>query len=202
MTPVPPPPSDALAQTSDRDLVNQLRAGNTQALATLYDRYAQLVYTLALRLLQNPTEAEDLTQDVFVQFWQSQKYDPDRGSVGSYLATYTRSRALDRLRVGQGRSAILKKAQHLTGISPPTPSTRPPKANSDSSCALPSTNCPQPNAKCLKLPTLKGLASLKLPNAWGCRWAPSKLAPVKGFSACAISSAPLFFKCALAALLF
>lgn len=121
MPPVPPPPSDALEQTSDRDLVHQLRRGDTQALAALYDRYAQLVYTLALRILQNPTEAEDLTQDVFVQFWQGQKYDPDRGSVGSYLATYTRSRALDRLRVSQGRSAILKKAQHLTGASPPTP---------------------------------------------------------------------------------
>lgn len=117
------PNSDAADSESDRDLVRQLRAGDTQALATLYDRYATMVYTLALKMLQNAPEAEDLTQEVFVNFWQQQKYDPDRGSVGSYLATYTRSRALDRLRVGGGRSNILKKVQRLTGAAPqpPTP---------------------------------------------------------------------------------
>jgi RNA polymerase sigma-70 factor (ECF subfamily) len=117
------PNSDAADPKSDRDLVRQLRAGDTHALATLYDRYATMVYTLALKMLQNATEAEDLTQEVFVNFWQQQKYDPDRGSVGSYLATYTRSRALDRLRVGGGRSNILKKVQRMTGAAPrpPTP---------------------------------------------------------------------------------
>jgi RNA polymerase sigma-70 factor, ECF subfamily len=39
-----------------------------------------MVYTLALKMLANPAEAEDLTQDVFVNFWQRQKYNPDRGS--------------------------------------------------------------------------------------------------------------------------
>lgn len=113
MPPLPPPNADTTDPVSDRDLVMQLRAGQTDALATLYDRYAQMVYTLALKMLQNATEAEDLTQEVFVNFWQQQKYDPDRGSVGSYLATYTRSRALDRLRVSGGRSNILKKVQRM-----------------------------------------------------------------------------------------
>lgn len=123
MPPFTPPNSEAENPDSDRALVRQLRAGDTQALATLYDRYAQMVYTLALKMLQNAAEAEDLTQEVFVNFWQQQKYDPDRGRVGSYLATYTRSRALDRLRVGGGRSTILKKVQRITGAAPrpPTP---------------------------------------------------------------------------------
>lgn len=167
MTPVPPPPSDALAQTSDRDLVNQLRAGNTQALATLYDRYAQLVYTLALRLLQNPTEAEDLTQDVFVQFWQSQKYDPDRGSVGSYLATYTRSRALDRLRVGQGRSAILKKAQHLTGISPPTPLDQAAQSEQRQQLRLALDQLPPTEREVLEIAYFEGLSQSQIAERLG-----------------------------------
>jgi RNA polymerase sigma-70 factor (ECF subfamily) len=117
------PRSDAADSDSDRALVRKLQAGNTDALAMLYDRYAPMVYTLALKMLHNAAEAEDLTQEAFVNFWQQQKYDPDRGSVGSYLATYTRSRALDRLRVGGGRRNIMKKVQRMTGATPrpPTP---------------------------------------------------------------------------------
>jgi RNA polymerase sigma-70 factor (ECF subfamily) len=117
------PRSDAADSDSDRELVRKLQAGNTDALAMLYDRYAPMVYTLALKMLHNAAEAEDLTQEAFVNFWQQQKYDPDRGSVGSYLATYTRSRALDRLRVGGGRRNIMKKVQRMTGATPrpPTP---------------------------------------------------------------------------------
>jgi RNA polymerase sigma-70 factor (ECF subfamily) len=106
---------------SDRDLVNRLWGGDTRALATLYDRYSPMVYTLALKMLSNPAEAEDLTQEVFVNFWQRQQYNPDRGSVGSYLATYTRSRALDRLRTSSGRVAILQRFQRITAASSKSP---------------------------------------------------------------------------------
>ncbi|WP_228054344.1 sigma-70 family RNA polymerase sigma factor [Nodosilinea sp. LEGE 07298] len=102
---------------SDRDLVNRLWAGDTSALATLYDRYSSMVYTLALKMLANTTEAEDLTQEVFVNFWQRRQYNPDRGSIGSYLATYTRSRAIDRLRVSSGRATILQRFQRITAAS-------------------------------------------------------------------------------------
>jgi RNA polymerase sigma-70 factor (ECF subfamily) len=106
---------------SDRDLVNRLAAGDTSALATLYDRYSAMVYTLALKMLTNSAEAEDLTQEVFVNFWQRQQYNPDRGSVGSYLATYTRSRALDRLRISSGRATILQRFQRITAASSKSP---------------------------------------------------------------------------------
>lgn len=108
-----PSTSDAadFESLSDRDLVRALQRGETAALEGLYDRYGSLVYTLALRMLSSVEEAEDLTQDVFVHFWQQAKYEPDRGSVGSYLATYTRSRALDRLRVGSNRRRILQRFQ-------------------------------------------------------------------------------------------
>ena len=106
---------------SDRDLVSRLWAGDTSALAVLYDRYSSMVYTLALKMLSNPAEAEDLTQEVFVNFWQRQQYDPDRGSMGSYLATYTRSRCLDRLRVSSGRATILQRFQRISQASSRSP---------------------------------------------------------------------------------
>ena len=54
---------------------------------------------LALRILANSTEAEDLTQEVFLAFWRGvDKYDSDRGTLLVFLLTITRSRALNRLR--------------------------------------------------------------------------------------------------------
>ncbi|MGB5975186.1 MAG: sigma-70 family RNA polymerase sigma factor, partial [Nodosilinea sp.] len=106
---------------SDRDLVDRLWAGDTNALAVLYDRYSSMVYTLALKMLANPAEAEDLTQEVFVNFWQRRQYNSDRGSMGSYLATYTRSRALDRLRIRSGRATILQRFQRITQASSHSP---------------------------------------------------------------------------------
>lgn len=116
--PLPSTPDSMTPQpVSDRDLVSRLWAGDTDALATLYDRYSSMVYTLALKMLANPGEAEDLTQEVFVNFWQRRQYNPERGSIGSFLATYTRSRAIDRLRISSGRAKILQRFKRISEAS-------------------------------------------------------------------------------------
>ncbi len=123
MAPPSIPERPETTSLSDRDLVIRLRNGQMDALGALYDRYGGLVYTLALRILTSREAAEDLTQDVFVALSQRQQYDPDRGSLGSYLATYTRSRALDRLRVNSNRLRILRQFRQMLTLSskPPTP---------------------------------------------------------------------------------
>lgn len=83
---------------SDAELVYSLRSGQRRAIAVLYDRYAGLVYSIAYRILQNSQEAEDLTQDIFVTFWESDRYNPERGSLSSFLGLLTRSRAIDKIR--------------------------------------------------------------------------------------------------------
>lgn len=115
-------PANQLLQ-SDAELFQLLRAGDTTALGILYDRYSSLVYSLALRVLANPQEAEDLTQEVFLTFWRSSNYNPARGSLSSFLTTLTRSRAIDRLR---SRGTVLKFLQRwsetmTTETSSPTP---------------------------------------------------------------------------------
>lgn len=91
--------SDAvLPHLSDTELFLALQSGQTNALGILYDRHAGLVYGLALRLLGSAPEAEDLTQDIFLAFAKGSSYDPRRGSLRTFLAILTRSRALDRLR--------------------------------------------------------------------------------------------------------
>ena len=86
------------ADLPDIDLICALRSGQVQALSLLYDRYSRLVYGLALKILANSEEAEDITQDIFLALWQRQTYNPARGSLGSFLTTMTRSRAIDKLR--------------------------------------------------------------------------------------------------------
>jgi RNA polymerase sigma-70 factor (ECF subfamily) len=86
------------ATTPDTELVQQLRAGKREALAILYDRYSSLVYSLALKILKQPSEAEDLTQDIFLTFWQEERFDPTCAALSTYLGVMVRSRALNKLR--------------------------------------------------------------------------------------------------------
>lgn len=83
----------------DRELLRAVAAGDEGAVGRLYDRYAGLLMAVARRMLGNPSEAEDLVHDVFVEAWRNAvHYDPARGTVRTWLLVRCRSRALDRLR--------------------------------------------------------------------------------------------------------
>jgi RNA polymerase sigma-70 factor (ECF subfamily) len=80
-------------------VLRRLTAGDHTALGEVYGRYAGLVNGLALRILRNTAEAEEVVQEVFVQIWrQAVRFEPGRGSVEAWICTIARSRALDRLR--------------------------------------------------------------------------------------------------------
>jgi RNA polymerase sigma-70 factor, ECF subfamily len=97
-------------------------AADPSALGPLYDRYAKLVYGLALAILGSREEAEDLTQEVFVIVCEPTAFDASRGSVSAFLTTMTRSRAIDRLR-RRGRSVRLLKTWHEATPAAPAPTT-------------------------------------------------------------------------------
>jgi RNA polymerase sigma-70 factor (ECF subfamily) len=80
-------------------LVARVRAGDQQALAELYDRYSKVVYSVALRVLQDTGAAEDILQDIFLQLWRKpDAFDSSRGSLAAWLAVIARHRSIDRLR--------------------------------------------------------------------------------------------------------
>jgi RNA polymerase sigma-70 factor, ECF subfamily len=93
---------------TDSELFAALKAGQTTVLGVLYDRHAGLVYSIALKGLSNPQDAEDLTQDIFLNLATS-SYDPARGALRTFLAILTRSRALDRIRSGNTSRRRLKQ---------------------------------------------------------------------------------------------
>ena len=100
----PTPPSPPM----DTEIYEALKAGQQSALSILYNRYGRLVYGIALHMLKNPQEAEDLTQEIFLTLWRSKAYNPARGTLSSFLTTMTRSRAIDKLR---SRGTSLKLIQ-------------------------------------------------------------------------------------------
>jgi RNA polymerase sigma-70 factor, ECF subfamily len=82
-----------------RELLAVCAQGDQAALASLYDQSSALVYSIALRMLADSGDAEEVTLDVYHQVWRAAgTYDSSRGSVTSWLVTLARSRAIDRLR--------------------------------------------------------------------------------------------------------
>ena len=87
------------ATTSDLTLVTAIRRGDQDAMAALYDRHSSIVYSVALRVLQDTGAAEDVLQDIFMQLWRNPgAFDASRGNMAAWLAVIARHRAIDALR--------------------------------------------------------------------------------------------------------
>lgn len=83
----------------DVELVKAVAAGDRNGLAALYDRYAPILLGMAMRIIRDRREAEDLLHDVFLEVWRSARdYDLTRGRVRTWLVVRMRSRALDVLK--------------------------------------------------------------------------------------------------------
>jgi len=97
-----------------------IAAGSQDAVATLYDRFSPLVHAMCRRILHDEAAAEDLLEDIFIEVWNKrERYDPSRGGVATYLATLTRSRAIDRLRA-QRRSPATPLVDGFDPAAPPS----------------------------------------------------------------------------------
>lgn len=102
------PHNRAIRDAADASAMRRLCAGDESALAELYDRYCEIAYGLALKILRDPSEAEDVVHDAFLAVVErADQYRPERGSVAGWLVTAVRNLALDRSRRKTRRSQIL-----------------------------------------------------------------------------------------------
>jgi RNA polymerase sigma-70 factor (ECF subfamily) len=91
-------------EVSDARLVTSIARFSEVALAEVYRRHGRAVYGLARRVLHDDAEAEDVTQEVFLRLWrQPDRFDPDRGSLRSFLLAQAHGRAVDAVRSSSSR---------------------------------------------------------------------------------------------------
>jgi RNA polymerase sigma-70 factor, ECF subfamily len=84
---------------SDSALLARVRSGDQNAMATIFDRYSRVVYSVALRVLKDPAQAEDVMQEILIQVWRNpDAFISGRGTLGAWLAVVARNRAIDTLR--------------------------------------------------------------------------------------------------------
>ena len=92
-------PADEMRDASDAMLVVSIGRYRQEALAEAYRRHAGAVFALSRRLLVDRNLAEEVVQEVFLRLWhRPEKFDPDRGSLRSFLLAQTHGRSVDILR--------------------------------------------------------------------------------------------------------
>lgn len=103
------------APIPDRALVERMEAGDERALGELYDRHGRVAYALAYAIVGERADADEVVADAFGQAWRTAaQFDPSRGSVPAWLATITRTRALDLLRARGRRARALDRAARIS----------------------------------------------------------------------------------------
>ena len=95
-------------QMLDQEMIARIGRRDQSAFSALYDRLSGPLYSLAMKMLGDPAEAQDALQDVFLQIWsRAGTYDPEKSSVFSWAVLLTRSRAIDRLRARDRRLRVV-----------------------------------------------------------------------------------------------
>src|SRR5918998_89093 len=103
--PEPQRPEDAA------DLLRGVALGDEKAFGRLYDMVAPRVYGLIRRVVRDPAQAEEVTQEVLVEVWRTAaRFDPHRGSASAWILTMTHRRSVDRVRSEQAHADRTRRA--------------------------------------------------------------------------------------------
>jgi RNA polymerase sigma-70 factor (ECF subfamily) len=119
------------AQAADVDLLRRIGTGDVQAVGELYDRYSPLLLPLALRIVRDRAEAEDVLHDAFMTVAErAGQYAVERGTVAAWLVTLVRNLAIDRTRRRERRGAL---ARDVLAHEPTAPAPDPETLTADAS---------------------------------------------------------------------
>jgi len=96
---------------TDIELIARITKRDRQAFDSFYEKYAQIIFNVCVRILRDESEAEDIMQEIFVQIWrEAERFDSSRASVKTWLFTIARSRSLDRYRSRKTMQSRLQDA--------------------------------------------------------------------------------------------
>jgi len=96
-----------------------VRRQDPEALSQLYDRYSGVLKALALRIVHNEAESEDLLQEIYMEIWNhAQNYVQERGKALGWMVTLTRRRSIDRLRKRLSYARVEERLQKETEQQP------------------------------------------------------------------------------------
>jgi RNA polymerase sigma-70 factor (ECF subfamily) len=85
--------------STDESILARVAAGDSTAVVDCIERYGGLVWSIVRSRIRNAADAEDVTQEIFVQLWKyAARFDPAKGSESLFIATIARRRLIDRLR--------------------------------------------------------------------------------------------------------
>ena len=87
------------AALEDSELLQRVRSGDQDAMAVIFRRYGGAIFSVALRILRDSGQAEDVMQEILFQLWRSSdSFVQGRGSLGAWLVVVARNRSIDALR--------------------------------------------------------------------------------------------------------
>ncbi len=87
-------------------LLELVAGGDQPAFTTLYERFSARVFGLANRIVRDPSQAEEVAQEIFLEIWRrASRFDRNRGTATSWIMTLTHGRSVDRVRQSQASRA-------------------------------------------------------------------------------------------------
>jgi RNA polymerase sigma-70 factor (ECF subfamily) len=109
-------PAPSSAQDSLAELLRRSGRGDESAFARLYDAMAARAYGLAVRVVRDPAQAEEVAQEAFLEIWRTAtRFDAARGSVVSWVLTIVHRKAVDRVRSAEASSRRDTTYHHESG---------------------------------------------------------------------------------------
>lgn len=112
-------PPVAPSELDDPELMTAVARGDEAAFAELYDRMARMVYGVVRKVVRDPSQSDEVTQEVFVEVWRTAtRFESERGSVKTWVLTMAHRRAIDRVRSEQASRDRTERVGHRDRVRP------------------------------------------------------------------------------------
>ena len=162
-------PGPEEVEEAQAQLLRGIAAGDIQSMATFYDETAAPLFSLALRILGDHGEAEEVIQDVFMQVWEkASSFDPVLGTAFHWVLSITRHRSIDRLRARQRRARLIEQATHMGAVHPAHPDGHPGGLNTDEMVEVQNAlkSLPDEQGLPIKMAFFEGKTHHEISEAW------------------------------------